>query len=106
MIGDEIMNDSIHLDSVLNRAQAGLDLARQVLDRIRASGSVSLDLTNVDRITPSFANAFVMTILDESGESDLPHSLTLLNPNDQVSREIAISVDRYARGLRLTTQLA
>jgi hypothetical protein len=105
MIGEQIVSNSIQLDRVLNRASAGLELAKSVLDHLAAHESVELDFSPVDRITPSFANAFVMTIL-AANDSRLPENLFLLNRNDLVEKEISLSISAYSRGLRLSTQLA
>jgi hypothetical protein len=88
----------IRLEPILNRANAGLALAHQVLDALAWADAVTLDFSTVDRMTPSFANAFMMTILEALEDSR--ERVLLLHRNEQVIRVMEESARRFDCGLR------
>jgi hypothetical protein len=65
---------------------------------------VLLDLKNVERLTPSFANALVMTIIEAVGEAAFRTRLTVVFGSDIVQDSWRKAAQRYERGVRLTTQ--
>lgn len=95
----------IHLDGVLNSASRGLDLARDVSVRLEKSESIEIDCQGVARVTPSFANAFVMT-LAASDPAVFRSRVHIRNASSHVDDAFQSARDRFARGIRLTTQLA
>ncbi len=92
----------IRLESILNRASAGLALAHQVLDALAFGEVVTLDFSAVDRMTPSFANAFMMTI--KEAPENLSQRIIMLHRNEQVIHALEESSRRFDQGLRLSIQ--
>ena len=87
-----------------NTVPAGLELAQRVVSAIQAGNTVCLDLTKVERLTPSFANALVMTILEAVGPDAFKSKLRLVFGSEFVESSWGQAVQRYERGVRLTTQ--
>jgi hypothetical protein len=99
------MTDTInHLDPVLNSPDLGLALAYRVRDRLNAGHNVVIDLTGVERMTPSYANAFVMAVLEYLREDSLEPRVSFVNGEDIVMDAIYRSVARYGKGIRLSNQ--
>lgn len=95
----------LQLDGVLNSATRGCQLAVEVQRLLEAQEKVEIDFLNVERVTPSFANAFVMPLLER--EADVfAQSVRLVQLPEFVAVAIEASVSRYQRGVRLSTQLA
>lgn len=84
----------------LNSAGEGVCLAERVL----ADSATSLDLSAVERMTSSFANALVMTLLAHIPESDVRRVCSFERCQPNVADALSRSFDRYARGLRLSSQ--
>ena len=99
-------HNEIQLDETLNRATNGLRLAGEVLSKLEVSQRVTLDFERVHRVTPSFANAFVMTLLDRLTLDELRARIVMLNRKTNVAQAISESARRYMAGIRLTTQKA
>lgn len=91
-------------EASLNSVSAGLALANAVVDALRAGETVVLDLSAAERMTPSFANALAMTILDAAGEAVAASRLSVLSTSGPVNEAWSKSVERYRRGFRLSTQ--
>jgi hypothetical protein len=91
-------------ESSLNTVSAALLLAQQAIESLRKHEPVRVDLTRAERMTSSFANALVMTILDAVGEQVFQSSVTLDTPSALVRESWDKAVERYRRGIRLTTQ--
>jgi hypothetical protein len=87
-----------------NTVSAGLDLARRVVTALTAGHTVQLDLQSVERLTPSFANALVMTILEGVGPDTFSSRLRVRFGSEFVEDGWRKAVERYERGVRLTTQ--
>ena len=98
------MTETLQLETVLNHADRGLALARLILDRLNAGQTLTLDFARVERVTPSFANAFIMTLLEAAPVETLREAVKMVNRNDTVAVAINDSVRRYRRGIRLSTQ--
>lgn len=92
------------LESSLNSAGAGADLARAVLSC--ADPVLVLDFSDVQVITPSFANAFIMTLLAECSVEELRARLSMTNRSNSVIEALNTAVVRYQRGIRLSGQRA
>jgi len=88
----------------LNSGAEGVTLARQVLDSVQAGGPVVLELSAVQRMTASFANALVMTLLEAAGDHPLSDVIEMRGVQDSVRREWEKAESRYRRGIRLSTQ--
>jgi hypothetical protein len=88
----------------LNSVAAGLELAQRVLEHVRAGQPTVIDFAHVDRMTPSYANALVMTLLEAVGPQVLPMQVALENVSPAVLASWASAVARYERGVRLSTQ--
>ncbi|MFN0011797.1 MAG: hypothetical protein ACKVS8_09165 [Phycisphaerales bacterium] len=95
----------IHLPGPsLVSAGAGLEHAAAVLAALARVGRVQLDATAAERMTPSFANALVMSILDAIGQSDFERRVELVGGPENLRENWNKAVDRYGRGIRLSTQ--
>ena len=90
--------------STLNTVLTGLRLAERVVGALKAGRSVFLDLRGVERLTPSFANAVVMTILDAVGIDEFRSKLRVEIASPLVAEGWSKAIERYERGIRLTTQ--
>lgn len=91
------------LAPVLNTAASGCELAHRVHRMLDRGASVSLDFRRVEYLTPSFANAFVMTLLEEAGEGALKN-VYRVNASDRLLRKLDRAEQRYRDGVRLSTQ--
>ncbi len=104
----ECMAESIRqfrpTEQSLNTVGAGLSLAEQIVSALRNGGVVQVDLTAAERMTPSFANALVMTVLDAVGEEEFRARVSVSHSSELVAEAWTKAVQRYARGIRLTTQ--
>ncbi|KAA0215530.1 MAG: DUF4325 domain-containing protein [Leptolyngbya sp. PLA3] len=87
-----------------NSAGLGVTTAEKVLALLRQHQTVELDFAGVERITASFANALVMTILELVGEEALRSRLLLSHAAPLVAAEWEKAIERYRRGIRLSTQ--
>jgi len=90
----------------MNSATAGLELARDVLCCLRSDESVLIDLEAVERVTPSFANALIMTLLAEIPRVELAARAPIVNASPSVAQSLAESARRYEAGIRLSSQRA
>jgi hypothetical protein len=88
----------------LNTVPAGLDLAVRIVELLKRERHAVLDFAEVERLTPSFANALVMTILDAVGLDELERKLRVANASPLVSESWFKAIERYQRGIRLSTQ--
>ena len=88
----------------LNTVGAGLLLASQAVTALGRGDPVCIDLSPAERMTPSFANALVMTILEAVGEREFESRVTLRASSDLVREAWSKAVERYKRGIRLSTQ--
>lgn len=87
-----------------NSAANGVATAQIVLSHIREGKNVALEFSDVERMTASFANALVMTLLESMGEDGLDKKIELINAAPIVAGEWQKAVERYQRGVRLSTQ--
>jgi STAS-like domain of unknown function (DUF4325) len=92
-----------NLDPILNSPDLGIALAYRVRDRVNAGKNVVIDFSNAERMTPSFANAFAMTLLEFFPNGDWANYVTFIKTNDFVENAIRRSIDRHRRGIRLST---
>ena len=95
--------DLIAQSDVLNSASRGLALAADVAARLQHVDAVEIDVRAVVRVTPSFANAFVMTVLAEFPDA-LSRRVRFVNAEAFVELAFRQAADRYARGIRLSSQ--
>lgn len=88
----------------LNTVSKGLELAERIVTALKLGRSVTLDFADAERLTPSFANAVVMTILDAVGIEGFRSKLRMETASPLVKESWAKAIERYERGIRLTTQ--
>lgn len=88
----------------LNSVAAGLELAERAIGAIRGGASVRIDLSAALRMTPSFANALVMSMLDALGVAAFNDRVTMTTGSDLVREAWQKAIERYERGVRLSTQ--
>jgi hypothetical protein len=88
----------------MNSPDGGLSLAYNLLDRLSQGDDVRLDFDGVGRITPSFSNAFVMTLLQRLSLEGFRARIQMVNQNAGVQTAIAESIRLYESGVRLSTQ--
>jgi hypothetical protein len=88
----------------LNAVPAALELAARVVAVLEHGGTVILDLRAVERLTPSFANALAMTILDAAEPAEFRSRVDVRTGSDAVRESWSSAVSRYERGIRLSTQ--
>jgi hypothetical protein len=91
-------------DPSLNSVGAGLALAQQVIAAVRSGEAVTLDLRAAERMTPSFANALVMTILESIAAGQFESMVQPLFASQTVEEAWSKAAERYRRGIRLSTQ--
>lgn len=88
----------------LNGVEMGLVLAQRLVLVMKSGQSVVLDLSTVERVTPSFANALVMTAIEAVGIDTLRSRVTLSGALPLVREGWSKAIERYERGVRLSTQ--
>lgn len=91
-------------ESVLNDASRGLALAQDVLVNLEHATRVVIDYALVERMTPSFSNAFVMTLLERHAIDALRERVVSKARNEQVAAAMSRSARRYLEGVRLAHQ--
>jgi len=89
---------------VLNTAPSGLNLAAEVASLLSQTESVRVDFSLVERATPSFANAFMMTLLHQFNRDFLRNNIEFSNTRPAVAAAINASIRRYESGVRLSSQ--
>ena len=89
---------------VLNSATNAERCAEQVAAQLRAGFDVSLDLSQVERMTPSFANTLIMRLLHEFPLSFLREHVQFHAPAAHVAEMLRRSVERFESGVRLSDQ--
>jgi hypothetical protein len=94
----------IQLEPVCNSAASGLDVAREISKLLAENREVCLNAQEVERMTPSFANAMVMTVLAEYPQEDFASRVLLDTSNQFVLQQVVAAVSRYNRGIRLSSQ--
>ncbi|MGP1345346.1 MAG: STAS-like domain-containing protein [Phycisphaerales bacterium] len=88
---------------VLNCATHGANLSLDVANQLRTVAVVSVDFSEVDRMTPSFANSFLMPLLAEFGRDYLRIHLVFHAANPVVSQALRDAANRFDRGIKLSS---
>lgn len=88
----------------LNSGAMGISLAERILSIVQSNGQISLDFSQVERMTASFTNALVMTLLEALGGEALIERVSRESAANGVLAEWQRAVERYERGVRLSTQ--
>jgi hypothetical protein len=88
----------------LNSAGEGLVLAHDVVVAVQSGRTVELNASGVERMTPSYANVLVMTLMEQLGTDLFRSKVRLINADEFVIESWDKAADRYARGIRLSTQ--
>ena len=96
----------IHLDRILKSAGDGLELAHEILSDLQLHESVALDFSQTEFITPSFTNALVLTLVHALGTDVFKERVCLSGVSSSVRSSLDRSVQRYERGIRLSSQHA
>ena len=96
---------NIALDAILNRANAGVRLASEILDALHSGQPVRLDFSNVDRMTPSFANALVMTLMHSPDWEHLKSRMVMEERNEQVISAMDESEAGFKRDCGLASSI-
>lgn len=94
-----------HLDRLLTSAAKGQELAEYVTMCLEHSEMVTLDFGGVEVITPSFANAFVMTLLHRMPLEEVRRRCVMVNRAEWVAARISDAARRYQSGVRLSSQM-
>lgn len=90
---------------VLNSAGTADDSARDLLALLSSPEAiVEIDLRDVSRMTPSFANTLVMRLLAVLPKADLRTRCVFLDPPAHVAAALRTAVERYEAGIRLSDQ--
>lgn len=89
---------------ILNSATAGLELAAELMPVLARCETVEVNLVHVERMTPSFANAFMMTLLERHPRMFLRQRLLFLHARPHVTAALHTAVQRWEQGIRLSTQ--
>ena len=97
---------SLEIDNTLQAARSGETLADQIAATLRQGQSVRIDFADIEWMTPSFANALVMTLLAEFPLDVLQRHCHFENRCEQVVSAMNSAVRRYQGGIRLSHQLA
>lgn len=97
-------HEQIQLTGAFRNASDGVALFVRVSDRLRRADTVEINCSGVHRVTPSFANAFVMNLLAEFPVEVLRQRCPITGCAQHVEYAFRKSVDRYQRGIRLSTQ--
>lgn len=92
------------LDRSLTSAAKGQELAVAIVACIHGGETVTLDFENVEVMTPSFANSFVMTLLHELPLEAVRSQCVMINRADWIVNTINVAALRYQRGIRLSSQ--
>lgn len=95
----------VKLQGVLNSATSGCALAAEVLHALAELKEVRVDFAEVLRVTPSFANAFVMRVLATVPDAFSANRCAIEHASVHVAAAIWASQDRFARGIRLSDQM-
>ncbi len=92
------------LRGALNSAERGFALAEHVEALLNNDDHVELDFSAVTRMTPSYANAFLMVLLERLTPGEVGCRIMMRNQEPNVEAALRKSRDRYMRGLRLSMQ--
>jgi hypothetical protein len=92
---------------VLNSAGAADESARHLLSLLSdPEAIIEIDLRDVSRMTPSFANTLVMRLLAVLPKADLRTRCVFVDPPAHVAAALRLAVERYESGIRLSDQPA
>lgn len=98
------MRDIVITAEILNTPEAGLSLAELVAQALGSGEAVRVDFARFDRATPSFANAFMMTLLHQFERDVLRSNVHIDNACPAIIDSLNTSISRYDRGIRLSSQ--
>jgi hypothetical protein len=91
-------------EQALNSALSGLSLAEGIVSLIRQGKSIEVDLSAAERMTASYANALMMTLLEQFPVDQVKEQVRFENVAEPVAESISAAIERFKRGLRLSTQ--
>lgn len=86
----------------MRSASLGESLAEVVSRALELQRDVRIDLASVEIMTPSFANAFLMTLLDRFPIAMLQSRCVFLNRQQSVIEVMNRAVQRFQSGVRLS----
>lgn len=85
------------------RASEGATVARDVLDRLDSFARVAVDCGKPSRMTPSFANGLIFTLMESLPPDALKSRVGIFNANASVRESLREAVLRYRRGVRFNS---
>jgi hypothetical protein len=88
----------------LRSASEGLEMAREIIARLRNAERFRVDFAAVEMMSPSFANALIMTLLEQFSVDQLRANCEFANRTEVVIDAMNRAAQRYQSGIRLTTQ--
>ena len=91
-------------NSIFQSAGMGEAFATELTRALESSPLVHVDLSTVETMTPSFANAMVMTLLERFSLATLQSRCVFMNRSPHVIDVMNRAVLRYERGIRLSNQ--
>ena len=91
-------------DGPARLASDGEEMARCVIHGVLQRRLVRVDFEGVRYMTPSFANALMMTLMESLTEFDVQFRVQFANWSPDVKRAMDQAAERYSKGIRLSTQ--
>ena len=82
----------------------GVELGNAIVKAVRAGNLVRVDLSGIERMTPSVANAIVLTVIEAVGEAQFGSHVLVETESAEIQDSWDKAVARYRRGIRLSTQ--
>jgi anti-anti-sigma regulatory factor len=99
------MDVTIQLQPGSHRSAAlGEELAERIAAHLAARESVLVDCSHVESMSPSFANALVMTLLDRIDLDTLRRECRFVNRSELVVQAMNTAAQRFQAGIRLSGQ--
>ncbi len=95
----------IQMDELLDDGDAGVELGQRVVVLLKeGDGQVALSFEGVRYMSPTYVNAFVMTVVHEVGVDMFRSRVETVNASERNVDAIERSVVRYEKGIRLSHQ--
>lgn len=91
---------------VLRSATDGAQLAQEILSALANHEYVFIDFASVEVMTPSFANTLMMRLLAAYSVEELQAKCALANRSEHVAASMNRSIERFKKGIRLSSQVA
>ncbi|MBX3377519.1 MAG: STAS-like domain-containing protein [Phycisphaeraceae bacterium] len=95
----------LKLQSSLTTAVNGQSLAGLIIAALHTEEAVQVDFADVEVLTPSFANALILTLLASMSVESLRVRCVMTNRRDTVADSLNRAAFRFQQGIRLSDQL-